>query len=97
MRSLYSTIVPQCISIGPGVMVRKFSHDGVIASRFAASEKKANTSSPACGNQSCDSKFRTRITKPIGFHSDGHFIVFLKGMPNRSANLLFGKELKHSL
>jgi hypothetical protein len=44
-RSRYSIKVPTRISMGAGVVMRKRSEGGVMASRFAALEKKAKTSS----------------------------------------------------
>jgi hypothetical protein len=47
--SAYSIRAPWRIAIGSGVRMRNRRNDGVIASRFAASEKKEKTSSTGAG------------------------------------------------
>src|SRR5436190_5982465 len=49
------------MTIGSGVTMRKFRKPGVIASRFAASDKKAKSSSCLSGNHCSASKDRTRM------------------------------------
>ena len=50
--------------MGLGVIIRKRTHGGVIASRFCASEKNANTSPRGRGSQSSEIKWR--IFTPLG-------------------------------